>query len=614
MIPKFWTEWTTEELDTELKKARDQGDSPNGGYNADKLIEELFENPGWKYGQTVGRLGYNHFLTVADRLMESPELALIKGSEIRKEIEKMPKSIVAYFDPMPAPEWVDESKLAVASEVWSRNIIPMLLVLFSSSLPACYLLKRGITALYDTEKLAEAKYVSQRLYETALMLDDVMDIGGIRVIQDVIPSRSELLHKALINLDPGGAWRMVGHSFSRSDSKAGDSEREKNFDQQKEEEKIQAEIQSIKSELQSNRYLWGRGYLSAKKVRALHASMRFMLINPKGFQNFSVSQPGEKREPQTFFEAIGRRSEQWNQAELGLPVNQEDMAFTLLTFGYLMPRGIAHWGVPLSIEQKEAFLHLWKVVGYVMGVRTDLTTDSWSEAEKLYARILERENGSSPAGIALTKTIIDFVGDLLPTVGGINETLPASMIIDQCGLDQAKLILPPEVVTESLGYRAQLHFGLVESLMRLRFWMRCNIIDRFPAFSKFMSGLIHRSGEELFQSFRDSYVREPFFIPRDSTKWIRTPGVTPEFLKKLSAWRQRLFNWLMGAIGCLILTAVQVLLTACACAFGQWQVALWLGGGIVVSTVLAVGIMKWKLPRVFAERPKQGKTPSQICP
>ena len=30
----------------------------------------------------------------------------------------------------------------------------------------------------------------------------------------------------------------------------------------------------------TKRYLWGKGYITAKKVRFLHASMRYMLLNP----------------------------------------------------------------------------------------------------------------------------------------------------------------------------------------------------------------------------------------------------------------------------------------------------------------------------------------------
>jgi len=40
-------------------------------------------------------------------------------------------------------------------------------------------MQKGVPALYRTEKLAEHKYVFQRIYETGLMLDAVMHPDGI---------------------------------------------------------------------------------------------------------------------------------------------------------------------------------------------------------------------------------------------------------------------------------------------------------------------------------------------------------------------------------------------------------------------------------------------------
>ena len=91
------------------------------------------------------------------------------------------------------------------------------------------------------------------------------------------------------------------------------------------------------------------------------------------------------------------RAKAWDTA-LGTPINQEDLAFVLLTFAYLIPKGMETWGRKVPRDQKEAFLHLWRVVGHVMGVREDLMTDNLDEAAALYEQILARNaGGSEPA-------------------------------------------------------------------------------------------------------------------------------------------------------------------------------------------------------------------------
>ena len=105
-------------------------------------------------------------------------------------------------------------------------------VLYAASLPACYLMKKGVPALNQTEKLAEHKYVFQRIYETGLMLDGVLHPGGLRVIEDHAPFRvvtegprpAEAEHGQQKNLVAAG---LSGCSIEPvPDGQIGDSRRE----------------------------------------------------------------------------------------------------------------------------------------------------------------------------------------------------------------------------------------------------------------------------------------------------------------------------------------------------------------------------------------------------
>ena len=64
---------------------------------------------------------------------------------------------------MEAPAWVDAAKLHRASQLWNDNMLAIIGVLYAASLPACYLIRHGIPALYQSSKLKEYRYLSTHL-------------------------------------------------------------------------------------------------------------------------------------------------------------------------------------------------------------------------------------------------------------------------------------------------------------------------------------------------------------------------------------------------------------------------------------------------------------------
>ncbi|RYE07381.1 MAG: DUF2236 domain-containing protein, partial [Sphingobacteriaceae bacterium] len=77
----------------------------------------------------------------------------------------------------------------------------------------------------------------------------------------------------------------------------------------------------------------GKGFASILKVRLLHAAIRFYTD----------------------------KSSKWNAADWGLPVNQEDMAGTNLSFSLLIIRGLRKFGLTIEYKDQQAFMHLWNV-------------------------------------------------------------------------------------------------------------------------------------------------------------------------------------------------------------------------------------------------------------
>lgn len=124
----------------------------------------------------------------------------------------------------------------------------------------------------------------------------------------------------------------------------------------------------------------GRAICSAQKVRLTHAAIRF---------HITQKQP-------------------WNEA-WGKPINQEDMAGTNLSMSLLPIRGLRKIGIAVTLEEAQAYMHVWNVASYLMGVDERLLPDTSQEAYWLIRHISERQHRPSEAGKALTKSLLTVI-------------------------------------------------------------------------------------------------------------------------------------------------------------------------------------------------------------
>ncbi|UUZ50857.1 DUF2236 domain-containing protein [Massilia sp. B-10] len=103
----------------------------------------------------------------------------------------------------------------------------------------------------------------------------------------------------------------------------------------------------------------------------------------------------------------------WNPARDGVPCSQDELAYTLLTFGYVFLRSMRKLGLGLPHEDELAYLHAWNVMGHVLGMETTLMAETMEEGEALFARLqargradVEMITDARPAlGQALMKTM-----------------------------------------------------------------------------------------------------------------------------------------------------------------------------------------------------------------
>jgi hypothetical protein len=598
--------WTEELLNEASREGDHRNGDPSVHPNADELATAVMTHE-----EGVHR--YNHLLQVADALLAAPSLILTPDSDLRKHLHEFSPEAVRYFEPAPVPAWVDENRLKDASALWVENSVASIAVLYALSLPCTYLYKKGVPALYETGKLTKHDYIFQRIHETGIFVDDVMDTGGLQILADYPVDSLDLHLEVLRDVDPDGDWRLErpGHLLR------GAGELPSPDDASRLEARVEEEIARRRSQ---KRFIWGRGFITARKVRFLHASIRFMLRHPdkmRAAHGAGGEYRAHDRPPQTLTDRIADEPAPWPEEEYGAPINQEELAFGLLSFGYLIPLGLEFLGCRLGQERKENFLHLWKVVGYVMGVREELTTDRWDEATDLLAVVGERQFGHTDFGEHLTVALMAFARSYFPHLtSGLQRRLPAHLIIDQLGrLDSSypQKVLPADVYADTQRFFPRMVFRALMLWVRFYYTVRDRFVSRIPLLGETLFEALHHASEELIASWKDQFRRKPFDVAGDLA-WVKKRGSDPETEKKLGRWRRKMFNNLAFAIMCLFVmvaalmgAGVVTLIPASSLGWDKWALVRGLGLGSVLFGLAGWLWLSWRMSRVFESRPTLGR-------
>ena len=147
---------------------------------------------------------------------------------------------------------------------------------------------------------------------------------------------------------------------------------------------------------------YGNGIVTLQKVRLIHASIRYYLKNKE------------------------HHGQEWDVGKYGEPINQEDLAGTLMSFGPVIISGLKRLNIELSQDQIASYMHCWKVIGYLMGIDDRLLPDSYEDGFDLATKILKHQSAESESGKALTASCIAFMNYLTP--GNAFDDVPAYFI------------------------------------------------------------------------------------------------------------------------------------------------------------------------------------------
>ncbi|QJE03426.1 DUF2236 domain-containing protein [Massilia forsythiae] len=234
----------------------------------------------------------------------------------------------------------------------------------------------------------------------------------------------------------------------------------------------------------------GGGVAQAIKVRLIHATIRHLILRGTPQQAVAATDavvddasrsPRFARLPRlaprgpSMQEALYAHG--WDSEGRGLPCNQEELAYTLLTFGYVFLRAMRRLGVGAGHDAERAYLHAWNVLGHLLGIERELMPEDMEQAQALFdaiqARARDQARTPDPRP-ALGQALMAALQRYIPA--GLLKPFPVLLARHLCGAAVARTI----GLDGHVGRPARIAFALGMGLTRA--------IDRlarpfFPGFS-----------------------------------------------------------------------------------------------------------------------------------
>lgn len=309
-----------------------------------------------------------------------------------------------FLDGPEIPEWAKDRQIAAGQRFFARWPMPIATALFCASLPTAYASRHGAAVLVATSRLSDRDHVKRRLAETGRLVFDVMDptrtADAALVAGLPRPSRRRGRGPAVARpgvVDPA----VVDPSVARpAVDPTGDDDRGRLLDGPG----TAADVLPL--------HRGSQAYLSVRGVRLLHAVVRQALQS--------------------------RPDEPWPE-ERGVPINQEDLLGTLMTFTVTVLDALDRLGVTVTPADADAYFHTWRVVGAQLGIDEAILPETLEDARVVAADLARRHLGPSADGRRLVGELVHQMRLAMPV--GCRD-LPATLI-HQLVPDVARLLHLP---------------------------------------------------------------------------------------------------------------------------------------------------------------------------
>lgn len=285
----------------------------------------------------------------------------------------------------------------------------------------------------------------------------------------------------------------------------------------------------------------GRGQIL--KVRLIHAVIRNLILH--GHPREAFGEPGAD-EPRVVPPHPALAGEPgmhaamfaggWHVDRRGLPCDQEELAYTLLTFSYVFLRGLRSLGVGLDAADEEAYLHCWNVAASVLGVDDALMAHTMDQAQALFDCIQARASGplvGDDARPALGRALMQAMESAIP-VGWLKPLAPL-MTRYLCGRRTAALV----GVDERAPRSARVLFELVISAARLIDTLARRVWPQFSLSRMFTRALGYHLITRLLMDQTRS-LRLPTHLLAQADAMLQQWGDDPHAPRWLNALEDRL--------------------------------------------------------------------------
>jgi hypothetical protein len=140
----------------------------------------------------------------------------------------------------------------------------------------------------------------------------------------------------------------------------------------------------------------GQGLAQVLKVRLIHATIRHLILHghPKEARGI-VLKIAASNQSTGMYDALMRHG--WDVSQQGMPCNQTELAYTLLTFSFVFLKGLRTLGQGLSRDDEEAYLHTWNVMGHILGIRSELMARTMPQAQTMFEQMQSTARRAVPA-------------------------------------------------------------------------------------------------------------------------------------------------------------------------------------------------------------------------
>jgi hypothetical protein len=239
-----------------------------------------------------------------------------------------------------------------------------------------------------------------------------------------------------------------------------------------------------------------QGHTTVRRVRLMHAGIRHLVTNDPRIQ--VVDAP------------LSDDVHFWC-AEWGTPLSQEHMVGALLTFGHSMLHVLDRFELAYDADDAEAYLHLWSVVGYLLGVRADLLPLDRATSGLVDPMLRDRNICETQAGKRLTTALVD--------------------VLHRCGPDGALGPLPVATMRMLLGDDVAAMLGLPDADWAEHLLHDLGPVAHFLSIAELHNPAMRGVARALSRAIMSGFVRAEraggrpaFAIPDHLTEVISSPA------------------------------------------------------------------------------------------